>query len=237
MLHEDLTDKILAAACEVRKRLTPGYLESIYEKALIIELTEQGLNVESQVPIQVDYKGINIGDFKIDLLVDDKIIVNNISLPVSNHKNAPKLHAWYEGKSITLQTSNKSFNTKNNTADKLFGLCECGYTLESHANYSEKFVYNPENASMVKNYAAGEKNIGVIANKEYLIEQAKKLWDKDLLNKLVVDNTNEECPVVAQYNENDEVWYVIQTANPNTDGVFPLAIIKSNGDVVLTALY
>lgn len=47
MLHEDLTDKILAAACEVRKRLTPGYLESIYEKALIIELTEQGLNVES----------------------------------------------------------------------------------------------------------------------------------------------------------------------------------------------
>ena len=75
MLHEDLTDKILAAACEVRKRLTPGYLESIYEKALIIELTEQGLNVESQVPIQVDYKGINIGDFKIDLLVEDKIIV------------------------------------------------------------------------------------------------------------------------------------------------------------------
>lgn len=75
MLHEDLTDKIIAAAYEVRKRLTPGYLESIYEKALIIELTEQGLNVESQVPIQVDYKGINIGDFKIDLLVEDKIIV------------------------------------------------------------------------------------------------------------------------------------------------------------------
>lgn len=174
------------------------------------------------------------GDYEV---VDDKIIVNNISLPVNNHKNAPKLHAWYEGKSITLQTSNKSFNTKNNTATKLLGLCECGYTLESHANYSEKFVYNPENASMVKQYAVGEKNIGEIANEEYLIEQAKKLWDKDLLNKLVVDNTNGECPVVAQYNENDEVWYVIQTANPNTDGVFPLAIIKSNGDVVLTALY
>ena len=82
MLHEDLTDKILAAACEVRKRLTPGYLESIYEKALIIELTEQGLNVESQVPIQVDYKGINIGDFKIDLLVEDKIIVE---IKATNH--------------------------------------------------------------------------------------------------------------------------------------------------------
>ena len=46
MLHEDLTDKILAAACEVRKRLTPGYLESIYEKALIIELTGQNMNIE-----------------------------------------------------------------------------------------------------------------------------------------------------------------------------------------------
>ena len=170
-------------------------------------------------------------------VADDKIIVKNISLPVNHHKNAPKLHAWYEGKSITLQTSNKSFNTKNNTADKLFGLCECGYTLESHTYYSEKLAYIPENASMVKQYAVGEKNIGEIANEEYLIEQAKKLWDKDLLNKLVVDNINEECPVVAQYNENDEVWYVIQTANPNTDGVFPLAIIKSNGDVVLTALY
>jgi len=48
-------------------RLVPGFLESIYEKALIIELTERGLDVQSQVPIEVDYKVHVIGEFKLDL--------------------------------------------------------------------------------------------------------------------------------------------------------------------------
>ena len=61
---------------EVYKRLGPGLLESVYERALAHELTLNGIRVESQVMINVDYKGIDIGDgLRMDLLVDDAIIV------------------------------------------------------------------------------------------------------------------------------------------------------------------
>ena len=72
---EELVKEIVDAAFQVKKRLVPGFLESIYEKALIIELTERGLEVESQVPIEVDYKGHVIGEFKLDLLVENQVIV------------------------------------------------------------------------------------------------------------------------------------------------------------------
>ena len=72
---EDIVKKILDSIYCVRGNLVQGYLESLYEKALIIELQERGLKVESQVPIQVNYKGTIIGDFKIDLLVEDCVII------------------------------------------------------------------------------------------------------------------------------------------------------------------
>ena len=72
---EDIVKKILDSIYCVRGNLVQGYLESLYEKALIIELQERGLKVESQVPIQVNYKGTIIGDFKIDLLVENCVII------------------------------------------------------------------------------------------------------------------------------------------------------------------
>ena len=72
---EDIVKKILDSIYCVRGNLVQGYLESLYEKALIIELQERGLKVESQVPVQVNYKGTIIGDFKIDLLVEDCVII------------------------------------------------------------------------------------------------------------------------------------------------------------------
>lgn len=73
--RELLIKKIIDAAFEVRKKLVQGYLEIVYERALIIELMERGFRVESQKPIQINYKGHIIGDFKIDLLVEDEIVV------------------------------------------------------------------------------------------------------------------------------------------------------------------
>ena len=75
MNAEDIVKKILDSIYCVRGNLVQGYLESLYEKALIIELQERGLKVESQVPVQVNYKGTIIGDFKIDLLVEDCVII------------------------------------------------------------------------------------------------------------------------------------------------------------------
>ncbi len=70
-----ITEKIIGCAIEVHKRLGPGLLESIYEKALCIELRLAGLKFEQQKSLQVLYKNESIGKFKIDVLVENKIVV------------------------------------------------------------------------------------------------------------------------------------------------------------------
>ncbi len=71
-----LSYQIRGAAMEVYNQLGPGLLESIYEKALIAELRLRNIEVKSQVPVQVVYKGnVVSNDLKIDLLIDDTIIV------------------------------------------------------------------------------------------------------------------------------------------------------------------
>ncbi len=73
--HEELTGKIIAAAIEVHKRLGPGFIESIYENATIIELRSRGLRVENQVEIPVKYNDIVVGTHRLDLLVENTIVV------------------------------------------------------------------------------------------------------------------------------------------------------------------
>jgi GxxExxY protein len=73
--HKDLTGKIIAAAIEVHRQLGPGFIESIYEKALVIALRSEGLKVDEQVEICVEFAGIEVGRHRIDLLVEDTIIV------------------------------------------------------------------------------------------------------------------------------------------------------------------
>lgn len=71
-----LSYQIRGAAMEVYNQLGPGLLESIYEKALIAELRLRNIEVKSQVPVQVVYKGnVVSNNLKIDLLIDDTIIV------------------------------------------------------------------------------------------------------------------------------------------------------------------
>ena len=72
---DPLTRKIIACAIEVHKRLGPGLLEKLYVEALIIEMALNGLKVEKNVRIPVEYKGNPIGDYFIDLLVEESVIL------------------------------------------------------------------------------------------------------------------------------------------------------------------
>ena len=72
---ETLIKTIIDAAFRVRNCFMPGYLESIYENALIVELEDLGLKVQSQKPLSVVYKNRIIGEFKVDLLVEDSVII------------------------------------------------------------------------------------------------------------------------------------------------------------------
>ena len=73
--HAELTGKIIGAAIEVHRRLGPGFLESIYENALVIELRKCGLKVEQQVEVVVKYDGMEVGTHRLDLFVEGKIVV------------------------------------------------------------------------------------------------------------------------------------------------------------------
>jgi GxxExxY protein len=75
MLYEELSGNILKAYFNVLNVLGTGYLESVYENALCIELDELGIKYERQKHLDVIYKGHNIGEFIADVVVDDKIIL------------------------------------------------------------------------------------------------------------------------------------------------------------------
>ena len=71
----DLTYKINGAVFEVNSVLGPGFLEKVYENAIVVELNQIGLRVQAQAPIKVGYKGKCIGEYFTDLLVEGKVIV------------------------------------------------------------------------------------------------------------------------------------------------------------------
>jgi GxxExxY protein len=73
----DLSSKVIGAAIKVHKELGPGLLESVYQTCMAIELRDMGLQVKSEVPLPIFYRGNKIHDegFRMDLLVEEKIIV------------------------------------------------------------------------------------------------------------------------------------------------------------------
>ncbi len=75
MEHKDLTEKIVGCAYNVYNKMGFGFLESVYEKCMLIELHKAGLDVESQKPITVSYENEIVGEFVADIIVNDTVIL------------------------------------------------------------------------------------------------------------------------------------------------------------------
>ncbi len=75
MKLNDITYAINGAIFEVNKVLGPGFLEKVYENALLYELNSRGLKAECQVPIIVNFKGQCVGEYFADILVEDSVII------------------------------------------------------------------------------------------------------------------------------------------------------------------
>ena len=73
--HEKLTDKIIGCAIEVHKKLGPGFLESIYENAFVVELQKKEIPYVKQKEVIVEYDGIEVGKHRLDIFVADTIVV------------------------------------------------------------------------------------------------------------------------------------------------------------------
>jgi GxxExxY protein len=75
VLHEDITALIINAFYDVHHELGHGFLESAYEGAMVIALRARGLHVERQHRVAVHYRGEIVGVYTVDLLVEDRVIV------------------------------------------------------------------------------------------------------------------------------------------------------------------
>ena len=75
MESSDLTQRIIGAAIQVHRELGPGFLESIYEEALCIALTDCNLRFARQLSVPVRFRGRDVGDHRLDLLVENTVIV------------------------------------------------------------------------------------------------------------------------------------------------------------------
>ncbi len=73
--HEDLSKRVIGAAIAVHTALGPGFLESVYENALAVELSARGIRFEQQKPIPILHRGIEVGEHRIDLLVENVLLV------------------------------------------------------------------------------------------------------------------------------------------------------------------
>ena len=77
---DKLTEKIIGCGIEVHRHLGPGLLERTYEAALCIELEAAGLRYQRQLAFPVTYKGRTIGEYRLDLIVEDAVVVGTKSV-------------------------------------------------------------------------------------------------------------------------------------------------------------
>ena len=75
LLHREITQKIIGAAFEVHRELGYGFLERVYQRALQVELLRAGVSAEIEKRIQVKYKGVVVGEYDADLIVDGCVAV------------------------------------------------------------------------------------------------------------------------------------------------------------------
>lgn len=75
MINDELTGKISEACFEVIRELGAGFLESVYEKALMVALIQKNLIATSQVPLQVKFRSVIVGEFYADILVEKRVLL------------------------------------------------------------------------------------------------------------------------------------------------------------------
>ena len=75
MNPNSLTERIIGMAIEVHRQLGPGLLESLYEEALSMELTLGNIPFQRPLPLPVIYRGRRIGEYRVDLLIQDTVVV------------------------------------------------------------------------------------------------------------------------------------------------------------------
>ena len=89
--HKEITQEIIGASFDVFRELGYGFLERVYQKSMKVELEIRGLKAETEAEIQVWYKGVIVGDYRADILVNSCVLVELKVSPVINLKDEAQL--------------------------------------------------------------------------------------------------------------------------------------------------
>ena len=101
-LYGEITRQIIGAAFEVWKVLGYGFMEKAYENALAEELLRRGLSAQQQFPIDVYYKGVLVGKYAADLLVEGKVVVEIKAEKVYNPQHEAQLLNYLKATGIKV---------------------------------------------------------------------------------------------------------------------------------------
>ena len=101
-LHEELTQKIIKCFYAVWDELGGGFLESVYENALMVEFKLNGINAENQKELKIKYKGELVGDFKADIVVEGKVLIEIKAVSGLNEKHVAQLINYLKGTDIKV---------------------------------------------------------------------------------------------------------------------------------------
>jgi GxxExxY protein len=91
---EDLIYRVIGCMIEVHKELGPGFLESVYRRAIAIEFQEQGIEFESEKKIQLQYKKKRVGIHRLDLLVENELVVELKTVETLHKKHYAQVRSY-----------------------------------------------------------------------------------------------------------------------------------------------
>ncbi|MEK7412830.1 MAG: GxxExxY protein [Planctomycetota bacterium] len=101
-LLPQLTDAVIGAAIEVHRELGLGYIESVYENALCLELTTRGIPYQRQPTQTLLYRGTPIGEMRLDLLIDDVLIVEIKAIEALGDVHTSQLLSYLKATGLPL---------------------------------------------------------------------------------------------------------------------------------------
>ena len=97
---EPLSGRILEAAVNVHRILGPGFLESVYENALVVALNQRAIRFESQREVRISFEGHDVGLHRLDLLVEDQIVVELKAVKALDDIHFAQLRSYLKATSL-----------------------------------------------------------------------------------------------------------------------------------------
>ncbi|MCK4660450.1 MAG: GxxExxY protein [Phycisphaerae bacterium] len=100
--HKELTERVIGSAIEVHRSLGPGFLEDIYERAMLVELRHAGLNVKQQQVFPIWYREVQVGNHRADLVVEERVLVELKAVEKLHPKHAAQVKSTLKAASLEV---------------------------------------------------------------------------------------------------------------------------------------